>query len=71
MINTDDVNISWYQWKDVFLTVVQNYIPMKNVKGRNNPSWINGDIVHALSKRESTRQKFLSSPTDFLRAKFR
>ena len=70
-INTDDVNISWHQWKDAFLAAVQDYIPTKNIKGRNNPPWINGDIVHALRKKESARQKFLSSPTDFLRAKFR
>ena len=70
-INTDDVNISWHQWKDAFLAAVQDYIPKKNIKGRNNPPWINGDIVHALRKKESARQKFLSSPTDSLRAKFR
>lgn len=44
---------------------------MKNVKWRNNPPWINGDIVHALRKKESARPKFLSSPADFLRAKFK
>ncbi|XP_068739481.1 uncharacterized protein [Montipora capricornis] len=68
---TDDVNISWHQWKDAFLAAVRDYIPTKNIKGRNNPPWINGDIVHALRKKESARQKFLSSPTDSLRAKFR
>ena len=70
-INTDDVNISWHQWKDAFLAAVQDYIPTKNIKGCNNPPWINGYIVHALRKKESARQKFLSSPTDSLRAKFR
>lgn len=71
MINTDILNISWYQWKDAFLAAVQDYIPTKNFKGYNNPPRINGDIVHVLRKKESERQKFLSSPTDFLRTKFR
>lgn len=70
-INMDDVNITWNQWKDAFLNAVQDYIPTKNIKGHNNPPWINGDIVHALRKKESTRQKFFSSPTDSLRAYLR
>lgn len=32
-INTDDVNISWHQWKDAFLAAVQDYIPTKTSRG--------------------------------------
>lgn len=71
MINMDDVNISWYQWKDVFFVVVQDYIFKKNIKGCNNLFWINGDIVYVFRKKEFVRQKFLSFLIDFLWVKFR
>lgn len=37
-INTDDVNLIWHQWKDAFLTAVQDYIPIKKHQEAQQPT---------------------------------
>ena len=70
-IHKDVVNTSWLEWKDTFLAAVQDFIPTKKNKGRNSPPWIDGEIIHALRKKDAIRQKIKKTPTDALRSKFK
>ena len=66
-----DINNCWEQWKNTFLSVVRDYIPTKEIHGRNSPPWINGSIIHEIRKKEAVRRKLRSSPSDALLAKFK
>ena len=66
-----DINLNWLQWKDTFLAAVADFIPTKRIKGRNTPPWINGEIIHAIRKKETVRQKLKRSPTKSLNDKFK
>ena len=39
-ISSDDINTCWSQWKEWFLHAVQKFIPIKKVKDKNSPPWI-------------------------------
>ena len=67
-----DINITWLQWKDAFLTVVSHYIPIKKIKGHNPAQWVNGTILNAIRKKDSARQKLRTSPNNIrLRQQFK
>ena len=55
----------------MFRDAVHDGIPSKTVKNINSPPWINGEILHAIRKKETVRRKLKSSPTDALSKKFR
>ena len=40
-----DVNEHWSNWKDLFLTAVQEHIPFKTVGDKNSPPWIDGEQI--------------------------
>ena len=64
--NIDDV---WQHWKDTFLAMVSHFVPIKRVRGRNPPPWINSSILHKIIQKESVRRKLYTSPTTYLREK--
>ena len=70
-IESDDINECWIKWKAKFQSVVKNYIPMKRIKERNFPPWMDGNIMHELRKKDSVRKKLKSSPTDSLHNRFK
>ena len=43
----------------------------ENISNVNNPPWINGEIIHAIRKKETVRQKLKTTPTDILKNKFK
>jgi hypothetical protein len=49
IINHEDINTDWQQWKDTFLAAVSDYIPSKRLKGRNPVPWINGAILNLIN----------------------
>ena len=66
-----DINHGWLKWKELFLSCVRGSIPVKTISNVNNPPWINGEIIHAIRKKETVRRKLKTSPTDVLRNKFK
>ena len=38
------MNEHWWNWKDLFLTAVQEHIPIKTVGDKNSPPWIDGEV---------------------------
>ena len=52
-----DINHGWLKWKELFLSCVRGSIPVKTISNVNNPPWINGEIIHAIRKKETVRRK--------------
>lgn len=72
-VMSDDGNLDddWHCWKDTFLAAVSDHIPTKKLKGRNPLPWINGPVLDLIKKKETIRQKLKSSPTNYMREKFK
>ena len=66
-----DINHGWLNWKEQFLSAVCGSIPRKTISNVNNPPWINGEIIHAIRKKETVRRKLKTTPTDILKNKFK
>ena len=47
-----DINHGWLNWKEQFLSAACGSIPKKTISNVNNPPWINGEIIHAIRKRD-------------------
>ena len=60
--DSENIDLAWTEWKDVFMSAVSDYIPTRKIKGRNTPPWISGEIIHILRKKETARLK-LRKPT--------
>ena len=45
---TDDIEQSWKQWKNLFLSIVNVYVPIKTLK--NSPPWIDEEVHHLIRK---------------------
>ena len=56
---------------NLFFSAIRNNIPMKKIRNINSPPWINGEIIHAIKRKETVRRKLKSSPTDALRNRFK
>jgi hypothetical protein len=50
MFETNDVDIYWSQWKDLFLGEVQKCVPVKIIQDTNSPPWIDGEVRHIMRK---------------------
>ena len=52
-----DIDIDWERWKNLFLAISAEYIPVKTFKRRNTPPWIDNEVRRLLSKKDSCRKK--------------
>jgi hypothetical protein len=68
---SSDVNTDWERWKDLFLGVAAEHIPVKTFKRRNTPPWIDGEVRRLLSKKDSCRNKAKRTSCPRLWEKFR
>ena len=66
-----DINEDWLLWKDTFLTIVNDFVPSRKIKGRNSSPWLNGKVIHASRQKEAVRRKLQKSPTVSLKTKFK
>ena len=66
MDKKDDVNKSWSKWKSTLLAAVDRAIPKKRIKNVHSPRWINGEITHAIKKKETVRRKLKSSSSSLM-----
>jgi hypothetical protein len=51
MFETNDVDIYWSRWKDLFLGEVQKCVPVKVIQDTNSPPWIDGEVRHIMRKK--------------------
>ena len=58
VVASADVNEHWSNWKDLFLTAVQEHIPIKTVGDKNSPPWIDGEVRHLIRKKYAALKKF-------------
>jgi hypothetical protein len=66
-----DINTDWEQWKDFFLSVAAEHIPLKTFKRRNTLPWFDGEVRRLLSKKDSCRRKAKRTSCPRLWEKFR
>ncbi len=52
---SDDIIEYWPQWKDLFLTAVNKFIPVKTIKDTNSPHWIDDEIRQLVRKKYVTQ----------------
>ncbi|CAB4006426.1 Hypothetical predicted protein, partial [Paramuricea clavata] len=70
-ISSDDINECWSQWKEWFLNAVQKYIPVKKVKDKNSPPWIDGEVRYHIRKKYAALKKYRKTRTDYRKRKLR
>ncbi len=68
---SSDINDDWKRWKDLFLGVAAEFIPLKTFKRRSSPPWIDSEVRRLLSKKDSCRKKAKLSSCANLWEKFR
>ena len=66
-----DINTVWYNWKSSLQSMIDLHIPKIQLKNKNSPPWITGEIIHLVRKKVSARIKAKStqSPTHWKRFK--
>ena len=47
----DDINNEWSNWKNTFLAAVNDFVPVKRVKGRKSLPWVNNTILYLIKKK--------------------
>lgn len=55
---SDNIDDDWQQWKDIFQTAVETYIPMRIVKDTNSPPWIDKDVRTLIRKKYQALKKY-------------
>ncbi|CAB4035733.1 Hypothetical predicted protein [Paramuricea clavata] len=55
---TDSINDDWEQWKDTFLTTVRRYIPIRTVKDKNSPPWIDKEVRQLIRKKYKVLKQY-------------
>ena len=65
-----DVTLAWEEWKDTFLAAIDSFVHKVNLKKSFTPSYISGDFLHAIKKKNSLRRKAKTKNSPELWAKF-
>ncbi|KAL9962114.1 hypothetical protein ACROYT_G031188 [Oculina patagonica] len=63
MSHSDDVDIYWSQWKDLFLATVAECVPMKTIRDTNSPPWIDREVKLALRRKYRALRKYRENKT--------
>ena len=63
MSHSDDVDIYWSQWKDLFLATVAECVPMKTIRDTNSPPWIDREVKFALRRKYRALRKYRENKT--------
>jgi hypothetical protein len=67
----EDVSLDWSNWKETFISIVDQFIPKRKIKDRNSPPWINAEIRHLLNKKETIRRKLSTNSSNSLKKNYR
>ena len=70
-ISSNDINTCWSQWKEWFLHAVQKFIPIKKVKDKNSPPWIDGEVIYHIRKTYAALKKYRKTRTEYCKRKLR
>ena len=54
---SDDIVHYWSDWKDLFLTAVNKFVPVKTIKDINSPQWIDGKVRQLVRKKYAPLKK--------------
>ena len=71
MFETNDVDIYWSQWKDLFLGEVQKCVPVKVIQDTNSPPWIDGEVRHIMRKKYRALKKYRDNRPEERKRKLR
>ena len=66
-----DIKVDWERWKNLFLALSAEYIPVKSFKRRGSPPWIDSEVRRLPSKKDSCRKKAKNMSYPSLWEKFR
>lgn len=62
MLENDSVDSAWDLFNQIFLSMVNNLAPYKQVRVKQRSSlWLNTDILTAIKQREEALQRFQKS----------
>lgn len=53
----------WSQWKDLFLAVVAECVPVKTISDTNSPPWIDREVKLALHRNYRALRKYHENRT--------
>ena len=59
------------QWKDKFLSIVTNFVPIKTIQDTNSPPWIDGEVRHLIRKKYIALRKYRKNKTADRKIKLR
>ena len=71
LLFSENIDEYWLTWKDLFLTVVSECIPVKTVKDTNSPPWIDAEARHCLRKKYTALRKYRRRKTATNKLKLR
>ena len=66
-----DINEFWDNWKALFLSAIEDHIPIKTVRDTNSPPWINSEVRHWIRKKYTAFKKFRLNKTPERKRKLR
>ena len=69
--SSDNINEYWSKWKDLFLTAVYKFIPVKSIKDINSPPWIDGEVRHLVRKKYTALKKYRQNRSVIRKQKLR
>lgn len=58
-----NINICWQEWKDLFLTAVDEFVPTKFVREKTSPPWIDSEVKHLIRKKYTALRSFRKNRT--------
>ena len=68
---SDDIVQYWSDWKDLFLTAVNKFVPVKTIKDINSPQWIDGEVRQLVRKKYAALKKFRQNRSIIRKQKLR
>ena len=58
-----DINECWQNWKDLFLTSVEEFVPKKTVSDKNTPPWIDREVKYLIKKKYTALRRYRLNQT--------
>ena len=66
-----DVDKACQLWTQAVQKIASKFIPKFQIKNKNSPPWIDGEVIHLSNKKETTRRKAHRKNSDTLWANYR
>ena len=69
--DNSDIDIACQLWTEAVKNIASKFIPKFQIKNKNSPPWIDGEVIHLSNKKETTRRKAHRKNSDSLWANYR